>query len=328
MAYNATVVADSLSPGGKRLTTMEVTFPRMVLAEFNTHRMLSRNSASSRAIPVSKQIRKLLDEPFIPERFGVNQPGMQSYDWLKDEKHKKAVQGWLRGRDRAASTAFELLIGDKMAGEIFGYLPGKEHANLEMLLAGFDDAIEYFDDALKAVDTADTDIDEGFLNVHKQICNRVLEPYMWHTVLVTATEWSNFYALRDDKEAQAEIRTPAHLMKEAVSNSTPVELNYEEWHTPLIQPDENFEVEVRIQVSCGRCARISYLTHFGKRDHKEDIKLYKGLVNNGHMSPTEHVAKPAVSSSTRKGNFIGWHQHRADLPHEDDFGEIKKLRAA
>jgi hypothetical protein len=60
MTHSTKILADSISPDGVRLTTLEVVMPRIVLAEFNTHRMLSRNSASSRAIPIEKMIRMVI----------------------------------------------------------------------------------------------------------------------------------------------------------------------------------------------------------------------------------------------------------------------------
>src|SRR4051812_49960571 len=78
MGFDAKVLADSVSPAGHRLTTLEATFPRFVLAEFNTHRVFSRNSASSRAIPVAKQLRRVLDDPYLPIEFGSHKPGVQA----------------------------------------------------------------------------------------------------------------------------------------------------------------------------------------------------------------------------------------------------------
>lgn len=320
MAYSAKVVADSVSSAEKRLVTLVVVFPRIVLAEFNTHRVFSRNSASSRAIPVHKQLRKLLDEPFIPERFGRNQPGMQSSNWLEGQDHNQAVEAWLRARDRAATSAFEMLLSQSLASEIFGYKPGEGSASLEQLQAGFDDAIACFDKAQKVEDPTDMDI----LGIHKQLCNRVLEPFMWHTVVVTASEWGNFFALRAHEDAQAEIRKPAELMLQAMEASMPTQLDNGEWHTPFIQPDEDFDLGDRIKISCGRCARVSYLTHDGVRDPEKDIGLYSNLVASGHMSPTEHAARPLEDGEAQKGNFVGWQQHRADLPHEENFGLIKR----
>src|SRR5687768_15137639 len=98
---------------------MEITFPRFVLAEFNTHRMFSRNSASSRAIPVAKQLRRVLEDPFIPERFGINQSGMQSFTFHEGEKHERAVILWLDARDKAAASALSMLLGRDLLLKLF-----------------------------------------------------------------------------------------------------------------------------------------------------------------------------------------------------------------
>ena len=71
------VVCDSMSPDDSRLTTLELVFPRIVLAEFNTHRVFSRNSASSRAIPIKKMLARVNEDPYIPEAWTSNQKGMQ-----------------------------------------------------------------------------------------------------------------------------------------------------------------------------------------------------------------------------------------------------------
>lgn len=268
MDGSAKVLADSISPRGKRLTTLEVTFPRYVLAEFNTHRTFSRNSASSRAIPVSKQLDRILNDPFVGDHWGSNQPGMQAGAELEGEAREQAIEVW-RQAGRAAVQAAEKLAE---------------------------------------------------LGVHKQRTNRLLEPFMWHTVIVTATEWSNFYALRAHKDAQPEIRDAAYAMQGAMEASEPIELGYGEWHAPLILPDEDFSLEDKLKISVGRCARVSYLTHDGIREPAKDIELYERLVEGGHMSPLEHVARPKKAREPQRGNLIGWHQYRADVPFESDYG--------
>ncbi len=323
MGFSARVVADSISPQGSRVTTLEVEMPRIVLAEFNTHRVFSRNSASSRAIPVHKQIEKLLREPFVPGRFGINQKGMQSFAWLDGLAHDEAVGIWLRGRDRAVTTALELILGEERASDIFKYRPkAGEYVTFDRLEAGFEKAKKLIIKELNKDDPAEVEI----LNVHKQLANRGLEPYMWHIVIVTATAWRNFMALRIDKHAQAEIRRPAELMLDAMKGSTPKELGDDEWHTPFIQPDEEdtLSTETKIKVSCARCARTSYLTHNNVRDINEDLTMYDRLAGPGHMSPMEHACRPLKDGEVQKGNLLGWHQHRADLPHEDDFSKIKQ----
>jgi len=90
--YACKIIADSLcSIENIRLTTFEITFPRMVLAEFNTHRVFSRNSASSRAIPIEKQLAKVLNDPFIPIHWGKNQSGMQAMEELSPEEQALAL---------------------------------------------------------------------------------------------------------------------------------------------------------------------------------------------------------------------------------------------
>lgn len=340
MAYEASIVADSVSEAGDRLTTMEITFPRLVLAEFNTHRVFSRNSASSRAIPVAKQLRRLLDDPFVPARFGRNEAGMQSYSWLEGLQHKEAVEIWLTGRDRAATTAFELLLGRQLSSDVFGYNPGREFASLDMLKTGFDDAISLLNPKHKVENLTEVDV----LNVHKQIANRVLEPYMWHTVIVTATDWSNFFALRAHADAQAEIRTIAEQMLELHRMNEPLLLGDGWWHLPLILPEEydgKFEFsELARKISAARCARVSYLTHDGRRDLDADLTLYERLVGGGHMSPLEHVATPlfarewesgSIASARvqrivgkQSGNFLGWKQFRKFVSGEHDFSLIRQ----
>lgn len=300
MAYAARILADSVTETGVRLTTMEVTFPRIVLAEFNTHRVFSRNSASSRAIPFEKQVRSIRCDPFIPHYWGANQAGMQASQELDDQERQRAYATWMQACDNAIDSARRL------------------HE----------------------------------LGVHKQLVNRMLEPYMWQTVIVSATEWHNFFALRDNEMAQPEIQKIAHMMHELYDAGSPALVPTGGWHLPLIQPEEydgTFErSEAARKISAARCARVSYLTHDGKRDLEADLKLYERLVGGGHMSPLEHVATPhpyqyrtvttqrtdhgrvrvrstdRVPVNTDLGNFRGWKQLRKFVPNEHDFSLVEK----
>ena len=164
MGFSAKILADSVSPAEVRLTTFEVTFPRFVLAEFNTHRVFSRNSASSRAIPVVKQLRRILDEPYVPIEFGSNQPGMQAGPPLEGEARIKAEKEWLEARDDAVRHVLGLIATPAIAGS----------DDLDASLAEVAEKVKA------------KEIPEDWLNVHKQVANRLLEPFMWHTVIVTA----------------------------------------------------------------------------------------------------------------------------------------------
>ncbi len=161
------------------------------------------------------------------------------------------------------------------------------------------------DEAVEAVRELQT------LQVHKQVLNRLLEPFLWHTVIVTATEWANFFALRCTPQAQPEIREIAINMRAAYENHIPTALVEGEWHTPLLQEDElGLDIELRKRVSAARCARVSYLTHDGSRDRTKDLDLCERLMEQHHLSPFEHVATPAVGAHA---NFRGWRQMRAEV---------------
>ena len=271
--YAARVLADSIA-SGVRLTTLEVTMPRIVLAEFNTHRMLSRNSASSRAIPVEKRIAAIRENPFVPDAFAANQRGMQAGEALSEGEQERARRWWLEGRDHACSVAEDL----------------------------------------------------ARLGVHKQWANRLIEPYAWHTVIVTATEWENFFALRCSPEAQPEIRRAAELMSNAMTASVPRALAPSCWHLPLVdERDDDVAGHLLPQISIARCARVSYLTHDGRRDPKTDLELYRRLLTSGHMSPFEHVARVARHLEREElGAFVGnfrapWVQYRKTIAGESVF---------
>jgi thymidylate synthase ThyX len=261
MAYSARVLLDSVSPAGVRLTTLEVSFPRFVLSEFNTHRVFSRNSASSRAVPTSKLLDRVANDPVVPLEWGRNKAGMSADDVLSPEEEEGAKLIWLSARDAALEHARRLLE----------------------------------------------------LKVHKQELNRILEPFLWHTVIVTATEWENFFALRCAPTAQPEIRAAAERMRGALAASTPREVGYAQWHLPLVQDDERaLDVESRKKISAARCARVSYLTHEGKRELEKDLELHDRLKSDRHLSPFEHVATPAPDVEFH-ANFRGWLQMRREI---------------
>ena len=303
MTYAAKILADSLSPSGVRLTTIEVTLPRIILSELNTHRMFSRNSASSRAIPIEKKIAAVEADPFIPEQFGKNQKGMQADDVISAAASQLANVVWKSAMHDAVAAARQL----------------------------------------------------ASLKVHKQLANRLIEPFSWQTVIITATEWSNFFALRCNPMAQPEIRRAAELMREVMTASTPLELHANAWHLPLIDteddrmfvqqlPSGTNYITTMIRVSVARCARVSYLTHDGKRDLQADLDLYDRLASSGHLSPLEHVARPMTSDDAQKillnqmtpvdgfldvnvnevfsGNFRAWVSHRKSVKNESDFSKF------
>ena len=317
VSISAQVVADSVHDGS-RLTTFEVTFPRFILAEFNTHRVLSRNSASSRAIPVWKRLADVIMYPFVPLQFGRNKAGMQSEEVISQEENDAARQNWLIGRDVAVIQAFYLTGGET---QIMKDAKSDERAarvceEVRALSA------QYFDVVSKMRSLS--------LGVHKQHANRVLEPYAWHTVIVTATHWRNLYALRASPMAQPEIQELALAMLYAHRKSVPRNLDHFEWHLPYVFDEDRLQAESKgalARISSARCARVSYLTHDGKRDIHADFKLADRLQVSGHTSPFEHPAMvhdvTGAFHGVSSGNFSEkWIQYRKMLQDEHDFSKL------
>lgn len=154
---------------------------------------------------------------------------------------------------------------------------------------------------------------------HKQTFNRLLEPWQYISVIVTATEWDNFFELRNHKDAQPEIRELAIAMQAAMANSTPV---YREYHLPYLADAEEegyvqgyYTLDTLLKISTARCARVSYLTHEGTTPSiDKDMRLHDQLVGSVpiHASPTEHQAFAASDDEFYK-NFRGWKQYRIDI---------------
>jgi len=301
---SAEILADSKNQFGDRLTTFKVTLPRIILAELNTHRMFSRNSASSRAIPFEKMVESVEKNPFIPIAWQKDHKGMQGTEYFNDDADIAMRRfEWVSVRDFAIMRAKILNIN----------------------------------------------------NVTKQICNRLLEPFMWHTVIITSSAegLENFFKLRcpdyrpasdlsyrskkdcwdamgpqwdlcppqnnidwlNLNKGQSEIHMMAlaEAMWDAYNESTPKELKKGAWHIPFgdninedkledilrgpyrasyIRHDGDIE-KAKIEIAVARCARVSYTT-FGEDkvdNYEADIKLYDRLLQSGHYSPFEHVAR-------------------------------------
>lgn len=103
--FYAKIIADSISPQGDRLTTIECRFPRPILSEINTHRMLSKSAQSSRAIPIAKRIDEVRDNPWVPEYWGKNQAGMVAEKELEGEERIAAIGTWIEAAQAAADYA-------------------------------------------------------------------------------------------------------------------------------------------------------------------------------------------------------------------------------
>ena len=239
---HAEIVGHSLSPQEDELISVLCTFPRVLLAEVNTHRMLSKNTSSSRAIPFNKMVEAVQNDPFIPIAWQKEHKGMQGSEYITEDVYiKEAIANWLTSRDNAIKQA------------------------------------DYLNKTCQ---------------VTKQLCNRLLEPFMWTTMLITGSRqgWDNFFNLRcpdyifhnendefhfkskkdiikhfgENEEVEYENgnvklkdlsniqwlklnygKAEIHMMTlsekiyDAIQESVPIQLKPNEWHIPMIEIIEN-----------------------------------------------------------------------------------------
>lgn len=182
-----------------------------------------------------------------------------------------------------------------------------------------DKAIElWFTAAELAADVAE---EMEKVGVHKQVANRILEPFQYISVVLTATEYGNWFELRDHEDAQPEIRQLAIEMKHALNDSVPVKLSPGSWHLPYITQKERrkYPVETLLKVSAARCCRVSYMRHDGeKNDIEKDLRLCERLVGSRplHASPFEHQATPDCEKNWLLKVLHGEHGSKYRNPHQ------------
>jgi thymidylate synthase ThyX len=296
---NAKILLDSINPVGNRITSWILTYPRFFHSEIMTHRVFSRNAASSRAIPVKRMIDDIRQNCAMPIFWGKNQAGMQAKEELDDIVKRREILVSPVGN---SLDPYTLTVTDK-------------HAAKHEWLAARDSAIKHAEKMLE-------------LGVHKQIANRILEPFMHMTVIITGTEFENFFALRAHPDAQPEFQDLAYKMLDIYQLSEPNKLKEGEWHIPFGDKLDETRLtelyyqtaipheELKLRISVARCARVSYLNFEGKDDYNKDIELSETLSSSGHWSPFEHSAM-ALSTREYSGNFKGWKQYRKTFNEEN-----------
>jgi len=272
---------------GNEIVTFEIETHRYIWSEFMTHRLFSRNAASSRAIPIKKIMDMVEESPAMPTHWGINQSGMQA----------KA-----------------------------------EHSDTVLCEDAWKIAARQAVSSMKSLND---------MGLHKQIVNRISEPFQMIKAVVTATEWDNFFYLRDHPDAQPEIALLASMMWDELQKSTPDELVSNDWHLPYVsytRDDEGFQVfcvnkdtkitkEDAIKVSASCCAQVSYRVLDDSLE--KAIKIYDQLISSkpAHASPMEHQAMAPsnchwINQFTHidrdgcnwSGNFKNWVQYRQLIP--------------
>jgi Thymidylate synthase complementing protein len=177
------------------------------------------------------------------------------------------------------------------------------------------------------------------LGLDKSRANRILEPFLYVTDIISATEWDNFFALRVDAGAQIEFQKLATMIRDEMASNTPLTVNYGEWHLPLVHDfpydDMKPDWDHWKRISAGRCARVSFDKQGESESHEATLDRAARLIASGHLSPFEHVARPMENHGEQAepahrafcGNFRGWVQMRKEFPNEENFGLLKKEEA-
>lgn len=279
---SATIIAHSKSAvDGKEIITYELEYHRYIHSELMTHRTFSRNAASSRAIPVSKMIDLVRTSPATPIHWGKNQAGMQA----SEECNNDVSMDWDYYNDEPVHGTPE-----------DAWAEASSHAMYKA---------ECFNEA-------------GY---HKQITNRLLEPFQTIKVVVTATEFDNFFWLRFHKAAQPEIQELARCMLVAKKRSVAEVLNVGEWHTPYVDhwrdedglkyilEDEggqgffcNIQDALKVSASC--CAQVSYRKTDDSLEKADKVWWMLTTDERVHSSPTEHQATPIDRKSVSNFTFF------------------------
>jgi hypothetical protein len=272
--------------------------------------MFSKNAASSRAIPIEKMIDQIQENPAMPTHWGKNQAGMSANEELDNWQQKEREDGLIRTDMGQAKNIW----------------------------------IDARDSSIKFVQQLND------IGLHKQIANRILEPWFHIRIILSGTDFENFFALRVHKDAHPDLQKLAGLMLDQYNASEPTSIKAGGWHIPfgdkideekLMLAINNMNIDYhwalgntnlviekyKEKIAIARCARISYLNYEGKDDYEADIKLCDRLFKNTpkHLSPTEHVAE-SQDNNERIGNFCGWKQYRYFFPDQNllDSRVIKK----
>jgi thymidylate synthase ThyX len=250
---SCTVIADSLSITN-RMVTLELEYPRFIHSELMTHRMLSKNAASSRAIPIKKMHETITEKTAMPVHWGKNQPGMSAKEEVDDLVKQGAEGVWNSARD--AMLSHSTVMSD--------------------------------------------------MGLHKQIANRITEPFQLMKTVISGTEWANLIWLRHHPDAQPEFYDLADCIVKCLQQSESMLIVSGEWHTPYVHRfrdidgvlqyldsnGEKLSVEDAIKVSASCCAQVSYRRNDDSLEKAKDI--FARLIDSKpiHASPIEHQATP------------------------------------
>lgn len=323
---SAEIIADSKNEHGQRITTFILTYPRIIHAELLTHRLFSRNAASSRAIPASKMIENVENDPFIPVAFQKAHSGMQGTEYFEGDDERRMRTRWINSSKSSILSARTLLEENLTKQIINRILEPYQWYTCIVTATEFDNffALRCPQYSLQVGDK------EAFFKSEKDLLKA--NPSAQINIDTEGVLWK----LKNNKGAgEIHISLLAEAMWDAMNESEPKQLKSGEWHIPfgdkidtmrvleeIVNPNGDLDGDLdkqdeliekaKIKIATARCARVSYLNYEGKDDYKADIKLFVRLSSMGHYSPFEHCAI-AMSKDEYYSNVKGFLPTSSDL---------------
>lgn len=273
MTTSAKLLADVVNPQGNRLTIYEATFHRFVLAEVNTHRSHSRSSASSRAIPVEKMLRRAIESPAFPISWTSEQPGMQGGTELE-------------GQDLFDAQLLLENIAQYTTGKIHQYLLDHPDKSTRLHKSLLNRPMEWFQYHTVIIGATD----DGWANLFAQRATEHSPLAQPELRAVVDIMWDLYKASTPSFLGYGEWVTP-YIQPHEVFRSE----------------------EDKRRVSAARCARVSYLNHDrSDPDIDSDLGVFAKLTSARpmHAAPLEFVARPLNPQGKPMGNFTGYRQFR------------------
>lgn len=298
---NAKIVADSVNPYGQRITTYLLTYPRIIHAELLSHRMFSRNGASSRAIPFKTLIENVEKNPFIPIAWQKDHKGMQGTKYITDNVDiDNCIQTWLIGRDCAVEHATtlnrtDLAVTKQLCNRLL------EPYQWYTCLVTATEYDNFFNLRCPVYKT-----EYGIFRSWNDLCDAERDMEFnndTHKYYYGEGEVDPLVKLKQNKgEAEIHIMELAECMWDAMNMSTPKKLQVGEWHIPFEDKMDvgllynNFGItvnEAKIKIATSMAARTSYTTVGNEKEftYQSHIDLHDRILNSGHWSPFEHCAK-------------------------------------
>ena len=299
------IIADSIAPNGKRITTLRSIYWLCIHPEHLRHGPISHSVASGRAIPISRTIEQVTDNPWYPSQYGKTHKGMQHSEVFTGDDVHELDKLWLE--------TSRLMLEQVEKFNKIGVTKQLTNRLLAPWVQVRDVTTSTDYDAflkLRLHDTAEIHIQELAVETLVALATSVpkkLEPGEWHLPFITDDDRE--YALYTFKEQEPESYTFPMEVEDAFARH-----------------NVSMADQLLILISAARCAYTSYDKNKGKTRDAELTTAARKLLPYHHYSPFEHQARARnVSKYYVSGRSRGWQQARKILEYTPEVTLLGKL---